>query len=221
MNVTIVGGGRVGGYLASMLIKDGHYIKIVEMRAEHLQALHKDLPKEYIVTGNYTDPLVLERADIRRADVVVAATPTDETNLVVSTLAKFEFGVKRVIARANIPKNTWMYTPEMGVDVWLSEAQIMAHALAEEMSTGDMITLLKLQKGQYSLVQEKVHPDSTAAGKALEDINFPSQSVPVAIIRGTELLLPRGSMIMEAHDEVLAVVHISQLKEFSSFMSAQ
>jgi len=149
---------------------------------------------------------------------VVAATPTDEMNLVASTLAKFAFGVKRVIARANNPKNTWMYTPEMGVDVGLTEAEMMAHALAEEMALGDIMTLLKLQRGQYSLVQEKVHPDSEAVGRMVKDLNLPAECVMVAVIRNEELIIPRGDTVLEADDEVLAIAHASRLRTFDALL---
>ena len=90
---------------------------------------------------------MLEAAGIRQANVVAAVTGADETNLVVTSLARFEFDVPRTIARVNNPKNAWLFTPEMGVDVALNQADLMAHLIAEEMSLGDMMTLLKLRQG--------------------------------------------------------------------------
>ena len=133
MNIIIVGGGQVGSFLASLLYKE-HHVKVVEVREKQLAALHRDLPGDIIVEGHFTDPVVLEKAGIHDAEVVVAVTPTDEGNLVVANLAKFEFGVKRVIARANNPKNSWMFTAEMGVDVGLTEADILAHIVVKEMN---------------------------------------------------------------------------------------
>jgi trk/ktr system potassium uptake protein len=78
-----------------------------------------------------------------------------------------------VIGRVNNPKNAWMFTAEMGVDVALNQADIFARLIAEEMSLGDMMTLLKLRKGEFSIVEEKVHPNSFAAGKAIRDLNLP------------------------------------------------
>jgi trk system potassium uptake protein TrkA len=132
MKIIIVGGGQVGSYLASLLLKQGNDVKIVEMREKQLSNLQHDLPPEAVVSGNFTDPIVLEAAGIHEADAVVALTPTDEGNLVVATLAHYEFGVRRVIARANNPKNSWLFTPEMGVDVGLTEADLMAHVVAEQ-----------------------------------------------------------------------------------------
>ena len=212
MKVIIVGGGQVGSHLASLLIKDGHQIKVVEMRDKQLKTLQRDLPEGILVTGDFTDPAVLETAGIQQADVVVAVTPTDEGNLVVATLAHYEYGVKRVIARANNPKNSWLFTPEMGVDVGVTEADLMAHVVAEEMSLGGMMTLLKLNKGQYSLVEKKVYSDSSVVGKTLRDLHFPDECVLVAVIRKTEVLIPRGKTVLLADDEILGITHVSQLQ---------
>ena len=218
MNVVIVGGGQVGSYLASLLFKDGHNIKIVEIREKQLQNLRQDLPEDIIVPGNFTDPVVLEKAGIAKANVVVAVTPTDEGNLVVSTLARFEYGVKRVIARANNPKNSWMFTPEMGVDVGLTEADLMAHVVAEEMSLGDMMTLLKLNKGRFSLVQEKVHPASLAVGKTLRDLRLPDECVVAAVMRKNDLIIPRGDTVLLAGDELIALSSVSQVQALASML---
>jgi trk system potassium uptake protein TrkA len=159
--------------------------------------------------GDGTAPEILEEADIRQADVVAAVTGADETNLVVLNLAKFEFGVQRTIGRVNNPKNAWIYSQEMGVDVGLNQADLMAHLIAEEMSLGDMMTLLKLRRGDYSLVEEKVDPSSAAAGKAVRDLDLPTDCVLTAVIRKGQLILPRGPTVVQAGDEVLAIVHSS------------
>jgi len=219
MNVIIVGGGQVGSYLADLLIKDGHKTTIIEMRPKQLQLLQRELPGGTIIDGNFTDPLMLEKAGIAKANVVVAVTSKDEDNLVISTLAKFEFGVPRVIARVNNPKNSWLFTPEMGVDVGLNQADLMAHMVAEEMSLGDMMTLMKLSKGNYSLVQEKVHPKSSVVGKSLRDLSLPVECVIFAVIRHTELVIPRGDTVLEANDEILAVSHVSKVPSLAALLA--
>jgi trk system potassium uptake protein TrkA len=124
--------------------------------------------------------------------------------------------VPRVISRVNNPKNGWLFTPEMGVDVAISQADMMARLIAEEMSLGDMMTLIKLRKGSYSLVEEKIHPGSEANGKAIRDLGLPVESVLVAIIRKGDLILPHGSTVLQDSDEVLAVVHQSMLDTLAS-----
>ncbi|MBM4430716.1 MAG: TrkA family potassium uptake protein, partial [Chloroflexi bacterium] len=173
MSVLIVGGGKVGSHLTSLLLAEGYKVKIIEWRRETAERLRKELPPEVIVLGSGTDPNVMEAAGIRQAQVLAAVSGDDETNLVAAGLARFEFNVPRIIARVNNPKNAWLFTPAMGVDVFLNQADLMAHLIAEEMSLGDMMTLLKLRKGQFSLVEEKVHPTAIAVGKALRDLPLP------------------------------------------------
>jgi len=220
MNVIIVGGGKVGTYLSAFLLAEGHRVQLVEVRREEIPGLQAALqhPQAGVTPGSGTDPNVLEAAGIRQAAVVAAVTGDDETNLVVTSLARFEFGVPRTIARVNNPKNAWMYTPEMGVDVALNQADVMAHLIAEEMSLGDMMTLLKLRRGQYSLVEEKVDPTAVAAGKAVQELKLPRDSVLTAIIRKGELIVPHGNTVLEPADEVLAVVHASQLGQLAAVL---
>ncbi len=218
MYTIIVGGGQVGSYLASLLLAEGHQIKVVETRRELVSRLQERFLAEVVVMGSGSDPNLLETIGIRCANVVAAVTGADETNLVVANLARFEFNVPRIIARVNNPLNAWLFTPEMGVDVALNQADLLAHLVAEEMSLGDMITLLKLRKGQFSLVEEKVHPTSGVSGKALRDIKLPPQCVFTAIIRKGELIVPHGDTILQPVDEVLAVVHAAELPELAAIL---
>jgi trk system potassium uptake protein TrkA len=214
--VLVVGGGKVGTYLASLLLADGHSVTVIEGRSEEFPRLQQNLPAEVHVQGNGTDPHVLEAAGIRQADVVAAVSRADETNLVITNLARFEFNVPRTIARVNNPKNAWLFTPEMGVDVALNQADLMAHLIAEEMSLGDMMTLLKLRRGQYSIVENRVDPRAVASGKPVRELDLPHECVLTAIFRGGELIIPRGETILQPDDEVLALVHISQLDRLAS-----
>ena len=133
-HVVIVGGGAVGTYLAALLLAGGHQVKVIEVQRGDIPRLQQDLPADVIIAGNGTDPAVLETAGIRQAHVVAAVTGTDETNLVVTSLARFAFAVPRTIARVHTPKNAWLFTPAMGVDVPLNQADVLAHLIAEEMS---------------------------------------------------------------------------------------
>jgi trk system potassium uptake protein TrkA len=218
MFVIIVGGGNIGSYLANLLIEDGHKIKVIEERRQLLEKLPKELPESAIVSGDGSSPVTLEKAGIREANVLAAVTGSDETNLVVTSLARFEFNVPRVIARVNNPKNAWLFNQEMGIDVALNQADILARLVAEEMSLGDMMTLLKLRKGEFSLIEEKVHPLSPSANKNLREIDLPNECVIVAVIRKNQLLIPHGDTILQPADEVLALVHASQLGHVATLL---
>lgn len=218
MNIIIVGGGKVGIYLGALLLTGGHRIKVIEIREEGRARLERDLPKDAIVIGSGTAPNVLEAAGVRNADVLAAVTGADENNLVATSLARFEFRVPRTIARINNPKNAWLFTADMGVDVALNQADLIGRLIAEEMSLGDMTILLKLRKGQYSLVEEKVAPGSAAAGRAIRDLGLPEKCVLTAIIRKGELMIPRGDIVLQPADELLAVVHASHLRDVAELL---
>jgi trk system potassium uptake protein TrkA len=218
MNVMIIGGGKVGLYLASLLITGGHQVKVIEARKEEISRLQNELSKDVVIYGNGTDPNVLESAGIHNAKVVAAVTGADEVNVVITSLARFEFHVPRTIARVNNPKNAWMFIPDMGVDAALNQADLMGHLIAEEMSLGDMMTLLKLRKGQYSLVEEKVAPESLAAGKAIRDLELPEKCVLAVIIRKGELMIPNSDTVLQPADEVLAVVSTNHVKDLADLL---
>ncbi len=212
MKVIIVGGGQVGAYLAALLIGRGHEVKVIDQRSSRIPILKRDLPEDCAIHANGADPKVLEAAGIRGVDVVAAVTGADETNLVIATLARLEYGVRRVVGRVNNPKNAWLFNATMGVDAALNQADLMARLVAEEMTMGDMMTLLKLHGGQYSLVERVVDPNSAVVGQTLRDIRLPVECVLVAILRESELLLPRGDTVLLADDKVVAIAHTSYLQ---------
>ncbi len=218
MFVLIVGGGKVGSHLASLLLEQGHTIRIVDSRPDVLTKLHRELPAEVIHPGDGTDPARLEQSGIRKANVVAAVTGNDEDNLVVTSLARFEYAVPRIIARVNNPRNAWLFTPEMGVDVALNQADLMAKMIEEEMSLGDMITLLKLRKGEVELVEEKIAPTAIANGKAVKDIEWPPDCTLAAILRKGEVIPPRGDTVLQAFDEVLAIVRTPQREALAKLL---
>jgi trk system potassium uptake protein len=219
MFVIIVGGGKTGLQLTKNLMLEGHRVKVIEDQETALQRLRDELPAEAIVDGDGSSPHVLESAGIRQAQVLAAVTGQDEDNLVITSLARFEFGVPRIIARVNNPKNAWLYTPEMGVDCPLSEVDILARLIAEEMSLGDMMTLFKLRKGEYSVVEEKVPPDSAAVGKRLKELEIPDECSVAAIIRKGRMIIPRGETVLQPADELLAVAHASQVAQLAAILA--
>ncbi len=218
MFVIIVGGGKIGSNVAELLLKEKHRVTVVEHRPDIIERLKEELPPECILAGDGSLPSVLEQAGVLEANVVASVTGEDEANLVVSLLARFEYRVPRIIARVNNPKNAWLFSADMGVDVALNEAEMMAHLVAEEMSLGDMMTLLKLRKGQYALVEEKVHPMARAAGQAIRDLMLPPQCVLTAIIRKGELIIPKGDVVLLPADEVVALVHSTEAEALASLL---
>ena len=217
--VLVVGGGKTGSHLASLLTQEGHEVKVIDDRPEVVARLRREFPAGAVIEGDGSSPSVLEAAEVRRAKVLAAVTAEDEANLVITSLARFEFNVPRIIARVNDPRNAWMFNAEMGVDVALNQADLMAKLIAEEMSLGDMMTLLKLRRGAYALVEEKLRPTSKVLGTLLKDMSLPETCVIAAVIRKGELLIPRGNMIFEAGDEVLAVVDNASAEKLRALLT--
>jgi trk system potassium uptake protein TrkA len=218
MYVVIVGGGKTGAHLASILLSEGRRVTLIEQRPEMREALQQELPTATIVIADGSTPNGLEEADITQATELAAVTGDDQTNLVVTTLGRFEFHVPRIVARVNNPKNGWLFMPEMGVDVALNQADLIARVIAEEMSFGDMMTLLKLRQGKFALVEEQVHPHAAIVGKAMRDITLPPDCVLTVVTRRGQVMLPRGELVFEPLDEVQALVHSSQTAQLAALL---
>lgn len=207
MKVIIIGGGQVGAYIANLLLANKCEVTVLENRADVLSKLKNDLPESVIMAGSGTDPKHLEAAGIGEADVVVAVTGVDETNLVASTLAKMEFGVPRVIARVNNPKNAWLFNSGMGVDVGVNQADLMAHLVVTEMDLTNMMTIMKLNDGNYSIVQIGIDAKSPAISKAVKDLAIPQNALLITISRGQETIVPNGDTVIRVGDSIVALTN--------------
>ncbi len=219
MRVLIVGGGKVGTYLAERLLREKHDVRLIELREEEKDRILLDIPAENVYFGSGTDPDVLETAGIRKANVVAAVTGSDETNLVVTTLARYEFLIPRIIARVNHPKNAWLFTKEMGVDVAINQADLLAALIVEEMSMGDMMTMQVLRRGKFRLVEDKIAPNSFADGKRLSELRLPDQCNVVTVMRDGNLLALKSDPILQTADEILAIVQEDQKKALAKLFS--
>jgi len=206
MFVIIVGGGRTGSRLARILLNQRHQVRVIEHRQDVLERLRQELPTDVVVAGDGSSPGVLEAAGVARANALAAVTGADETNLVVTTLARFEFDVPRTIARVNNPLNAWLFTKEMGVDVAFDQAELMTRLIEEELLLGDMATVLKLHRGRVSLIRKKVQPGAAVVGRALRELALPQDCILAAVMRGDEVIVPCGDTRLEADDDVVAVV---------------
>lgn len=205
MFVLLAGGGRTAAQLATLLLAQNHRVRVLEARPDVLANLHRELPTEVVYEGEATDPQVLEQAGIRQANVLAACLPEDADNLILCFLARTRFGVPRTIAQINNPRSAWLFDEQFHVDVALNQSEILASLIEEEMSLGDMMTLLKLRRGQYSLVEEKIPPGASAVGMAIKDLGLPDQCVIAGILREGRMMVPRGVTTLQAGDEVLAV----------------
>jgi len=205
MKVLIIGGEATGEQLAALLINQKINVCLVENRPDILAQLHRELPTGAIYEDNPMDLRVLEHAGIRDANVLVACTSSDADNVALCYLAKTGYQVPRTIGRINNPRHAWLFSEEMHVNVALNESSILAHLIEEEMTLGDMMTLLKLRRGKYALVEIVIPPGAKAVGTAIKDTQFPENCVIATIFRKGETIVPSGATIFEVGDEVLAI----------------
>lgn len=220
MFVIVAGGGRVGTQLTLLLLEHNYKVNIIEERRELLNRLHSTLPTELIFAGSPSNPQVLEMAGIQQADVVASCTASDAENLAICFVAREYYKVTRTIARINDPRNAWLFDRGFHVDTALNQAAIFASMIAEEMSLGDMMTLLKLRRGNYSLVVEKIPEGATAIGKTIQNLKLPESCVIAAIIRGGKVIAPRGGTEFNVHDEVYAVTDPQGAESLAALFSA-
>src|SRR5688572_15434851 len=219
MFILIAGGGRTGTRLANLLINQNYKVRLIENRHNLLVHLHQELPTEVIYEGNPVDPSILEAAGIREVHAVAAVTSDDSTNLAVCFLGKAMFDVSRTIARVNNPTNAWLFNETFHVDVALNSADVLAHLIEEEMSLGDMMTLFKIRRGRYSVVEEKVPEGAKVIGIPLKDLNLAENCVIAAIIRDDVMTLPRGDSTLQENDEIIAVASPEGVQKLSELLA--
>lgn len=219
MNVLIVGGGLTGSFLARELIQDGQQVAVIERRENVATKLKESLPGTGVTIGDGDDPATLERAGIRGANVLVATTGDDEDNLVACLLARREYNIPRTLARVNNPKNEWLFTPTMGVDVWVSQAHVMADLLREEMAALELTVLLRLREGEVVLVENILKPESRAVGRAIRDLPLPESAVVVAVVRGRDVLMPQSDLSLRASDRLIALTRAERRPEVAAALA--
>lgn len=219
MFVLIAGGGRTGARLANLLLNQNYKVRLVENRPDLLAHLHQELPTEAIYEGHPVDPSVLEAAGAREVHAIAAVTSNDSINLALCFIAKTMFEVPRTIARVNNPNNVWLFNEKFQVDIALNSADVLAHLIQEEMSLGDMMTLFKIRRGQYSVVEEKVPADAKVIGIKLMDMDLAEHCVIAAIIRDGVMTLPRGDSTLQEDDEIVAVASPEGVQKLSELLA--
>lgn len=213
MNILIVGGGKVGANLAGILQEHGHRITLIEINEQNANRVRAQLRTAQIVLGDGCNPELLRDAGISDMQAVVASTGDDEDNLVVAKLAKHEYRVGRVIARINNPKNEWLFTPRMGVDMAVSHSMMLARLIHEELTLGDLVPLLKLAGGKVSLVEFVVPATSHTVGVRIESLRLPNECVLATVLRDGNVIIPRGETVIAADDRIIALIRADQQAE--------
>jgi trk system potassium uptake protein TrkA len=203
MRVAIAGAGNVGRSIALELLGNGHEVLLIEREPRSMKV--DTVPTAEWLLADACELETLVQAGIQTCNVVVAATGDDKVNLVVSLLAKTEFGVDRVVARVNHPKNEWLFNESWGVDVSVSSPRLLAAVVEEAVSVGDLVRLLTFKKGGANLVELTLADDAPLVGKLIGTVPWPDDSALVAVLREGRVVLPTPDAALEAGDELLLV----------------
>lgn len=206
MYILIVGAGKIGYFLAKRLYQSKHTISVVDKDRNICEEIAKDL-EVLVVNGDACDPKILEEAGIERADVLAAVTGDDEDNLIICQLAKERFGLQRTVGRVNNPDNEHVFS-ELGIDVPVDSTKIIAKIIEEEVSFSDFVNLMSFKRGKLAIVRVDLPKDAPVINKELKDIALPKDAVLVSILRGEEVILPRGDTVLKPGDDVIALTLI-------------
>ena len=217
MRVVIAGAGSVGRSIARELLHNGHQVLLIDKDADDVQAAR--VPAATWPLADACEISSLHEAGLADCDVVVAATGDDKANLVLSLLAKTEFGVPRTVARVNNPKNEWMFDEAWGVDVAVSTPRLMTALVEEAVSIGDLVRIFTFGQGQSTMVELTLPENSPFAGKRVGDVPWPDDSVLVGIIREDHPIAPTRDDSLEAHDELLFLATPEIEDELESMLS--
>lgn len=201
MRVVIVGAGSVGRSIGQELLQNGHSVLLIDKDANESRVAK--LVEASWLSGDACEISTLQEAEVHTSDVVVCATGDDKANLVVSLLAKTEFGVPRTVARVNNPKNEWMFDESWGVDVAVSTPRLMTALVEEAVSVGDLVRIFDFQQGSAAMAEITLPADNPNVGRRVGDIDFPVDTLLVGIIRDGRPIGPTADDALEAQDELL------------------
>lgn len=203
MKVVIAGAGKVGRAIARELIANHHEVLLVDRDPQ--LAVPGIVQGATVLLADACEVSSLDQADLPNCQVVVAATGDDKVNLVVSLLAKTEYGVPRIVARVNHPKNEWMFNESWGVDVAVSTPRMLSALVEEAVTVGDLVRLFSFRQGNANLVEMTLASDSPVIGQRVGDQQWPPDCALVAIVRGPRVITPSADDPLDVGDELLFV----------------
>jgi len=203
MKIAIAGAGNAGRAIARELIANGHQVLLIDRNPKALKM--DSVPNAEWLLADACEISTLDKAGLDQCQVLVAATGDDKANLVASLLAKTEYGVPRVVARVNHPKNEWLFDSSWGVDVAVSTPRIIAALVEEAVSVGDVVRLFSIKSGEANLVEITLPDNSICIGKSVLEVQLPKDASLAAIIRDGHVIAPSPHDLFSAGDELIFV----------------
>jgi trk system potassium uptake protein TrkA len=217
MRVAIAGAGNVGRSIATELLEDHHEVLLIDRDPHAIKV--DSVPTAEWLLADACEIASLEEAALQRCQVVIAATGDDKVNLVVSLLAKTEFGVPRVVARVNQPNNEWLFNEAWGVDVAVSTPRLLSALVEEAVSVGDLVRLLRFSQGEANLVELTLPAGAPIVGTRVGSVDWPTDTALVTIIREGRVLVPDKDHPLEAGDELLFVAAPDREEQLESLLA--
>lgn len=206
MYLIIVGAGKIGFFLAKRLCAHKHTIVLVDKDRKICEELARQL-EVTVIRGDGCDPHILEQAGAERADVLAAVTGDDEDNLIIFQLAKERFRIRRTVGRVNDPDNEHTFS-QLGIDVPVDSTMIIAKVIEEEVSFSDFVNLMSFKRGKLAIVRVDLPPEAAVINRQVQEIRWPENSVLISILRGEEVIVPKGNTVFKPGDDVIALTLI-------------
>jgi trk system potassium uptake protein len=203
MRVIIIGGGNTAYFVSKQFASKGYYVTIIDADREDAQKLSRKL-KATVLVGSGCTPGILEEAGARQTEIVIALLDHDQDNLIACQIANRVFGVPRTIALINDPENEVIFK-QLGVSVAISAARILAQMIEEEAGFEDIVNLMPLAHGRIVVSEVTLTSHSPAIGQSLIELAMPASSLVAAIIRGEEVIVPRGPSRLALYDRLIVV----------------
>ena len=203
MRIAIAGAGNVGRAIARELLENGHQVLLIDKDPKALKM--DSVPAAEWLLADACEITALDQAKLDGCQVLVAATGDDKVNLVASLLGKTEYGVPRVVARVNHPKNEWMFDSSWGVDVSVSTPRIISALVEEAVSVGDVVRLFSFRKGEANLVEITLPDTAKCCGKTVGEVQLPEDANSAAIVRDSHVITPKDHDVFAPGDELLFV----------------
>jgi trk system potassium uptake protein len=212
MYIVIAGGGKVGANLTKSVLELGHEVTLVEQRRERFELLEEEF-EHHVQLGDATELFTLERAGIARPpDLVVAVTGDDEDNMIICQMARERYGVEKVIARVNDPRNQEHFDL-LGISPTVSATSIILAMIEHEVPEHGLIHLLELRKENLEIVEVQLDSNSPCVGKEISRIQLPSGSRLITVMREGQAQMADGQTQLKAGDQVLAVLEPGKEEE--------
>jgi trk system potassium uptake protein TrkA len=204
MYIVVVGAGKVGWNLARELIGKGNELTVIESDASRFAMVEEEL-EHAVHYGDGSELWVLERAGVARADMVIAVTGDDEDNILICQVAREKYGVERVIARCNNPRNL-QHFELLGIKPAVSATDLILRLIEHEVPRYGFLHLLDLPQERLEIIEIEVADGSAADGAQIKDLGLPDGSLAIAILRHGTGFVPLSDSVIEAGDEVLIVL---------------